>query len=121
MTRDIPKLVSFSLGETGINEVYIKFTVDDNLTGGFIKRGAKLDIIKILKEIDVSNLTYDSVLIEGTFPLADIYGNSKESRVFLTTYSSETVNRINWDGFNSDNIYLVAEQAASFIHPAFKD
>ncbi|NIA07350.1 MAG: zinc-ribbon domain-containing protein [Actinobacteria bacterium] len=99
--------------------VLVKFSINDNLANSWIKFGAKADIIDILKAVSKSQYPYSIIDVNGTFALTDKYGNSEESKVIQATYRRSTVERINWSGFDLENVYEVGEDI--WLHPAFRD
>ncbi|MBW8042452.1 MAG: hypothetical protein FVQ85_20990 [Planctomycetes bacterium] len=113
--RGIAKI--YKIEETRRN-VKIVFSIDDNLTNGWVKDGAKIDIIKILKAVQSSGYRYSEVAIFGTFSFSDVYGNSEESVAVKASYTPSTVNRINWENFLYNNVYKIADSV--WIAPAFR-
>ena len=79
-----------------------------------IRTGARIDASNILRLIAESGLPYQTVEIQGTFPLADLLGNSEESIVIQAAYTRATLDRVNWDNFLYDNVFLISE--GSMIH-----
>ncbi|MHC4122479.1 MAG: hypothetical protein ACYSSI_02810 [Planctomycetota bacterium] len=100
------------------NNIKVNFSIDDNLSNGWIKDGAKTDIIKILKAVQSSGYDYNEVTIFGTFALTDKFGNSEESVVVKASYIHSTINKINWPNFLYDNVYDIADYV--WLHPAFR-
>lgn len=77
-----------------------------------------MDIVDILKATNSSSFDFRSLNIVGTFAMVDKLGNSSEDDVLRVTYLRTTVDRINWTGFLTDNVYEVAESV--WLHPAFR-
>ena len=99
--------------------VTITFTIDDNLTKGLRKYGAKHDFVKILKAVRSSEYDYSRIIIFGTFTLVDKYGNSEESVVVRAYYTPDIMNKINWPNFLNEDVYKIADWHAA--HPEFQD
>ena len=112
------KLTDFSWWDDNSSEIVITFAADDILTLNMIDYGIKSDIVEILKTIQESeiNLNYSAITIVATFPLIDVYGNENEANVVIATYSKDTLEKINWEGFIIDNIYIISEQQYLYIH-----
>ena len=118
--RELDRISSFAWYEnTGL--ISITFTANDNLTEGYIKSGLQLDVAKLLQTVAESNtiLNYRSIYIVATFSMVDVYGNTEESQVLRATYDRETLEKINWDNFLFENVYLIANKDDYFLHPAF--
>lgn len=112
--RDIVRISEFLVG----SEITIVWSLNDNLSDDFIRRGAMLDIVNMLEVIEASSVPYDSVFFSGTFLLADEFGNNSESIVVRVWYSRETINKINFANFLTDNIYNIAD--VYWLHPVMK-
>lgn len=117
--RDVPRLSDF-IWDTDSSEIVVTFAGQDNFTDDMITRGIQMDIVDILHVIYASDtlLPYNSIAVVATFPLVDTYGNTEEANVVIATYSRETLDKINWDNFLTDNIFTVADQDTLFLHPA---
>ena len=111
------KVTRVSKVQTAGQTIHVHFSINDNLTEGFIKTGAKMNVERILKAIQRSGYDYSEVTAIGTFSMQDKFGNSSEDKVLQATYKRSTVDRINWDGFLTDNIYSIADGV--WLHPAF--
>lgn len=113
--EDAQRVTSVTYAE-GVAKVELAF--NDNLTENLIKVGAAgdvLDVIEAAKKLpDLKTLQ-----VVGTFPLQNQLGQSAEERVVDVTYSAETVQAIQVDSIDRDNVFLVADVDA-FIHPAFQ-
>ena len=102
------------------SEIIVVFAVTDSFTEDMIKSGIRLDIVDILRTIYTSAiaLPYQSIAVEATFPMRDVYGNTEIQTIIKAAYSRKTLDKVNWTGFLSDNIYTIAEQSNLYIHPA---
>ena len=98
--------------------VRVTWAINDNLTQGMLRTNARSDASDILRLIAESGLPYQTVEIQGTFPLVDRLGNSEESVVTQAAYTRATLDRVNWDNFLYDNVFLIAE--GSMIHQDFR-
>ena len=119
--RDVPRISSF-IWDTDSSEIVVTFAGQDNFTDDMIKRSIQMDIVNVLEAIHKSGtpLPYNFVAVVGTFALVDEYGNAKEANVVIATYSRDTLDKINWDNFLTDNIYTVADQDTLFLHPVLR-
>lgn len=109
-----------SLSDDGV--ITVQWAINDNLSSGFVKRGARNDVLDVLRAVHESGVPYGSILTLGTFSLVDIYGNSSEEVVVRAVYDRSTVEKIDWDNFLSDNIYRIADgEVGAMIHKTFRD
>ncbi|AMQ06523.1 MULTISPECIES: hypothetical protein [Sporosarcina] len=76
-----------------------------------------MDSLKILKPISEMK-EVDGVIIHWLYPLVDQYGNEKDGEVMVFNIERETLDKINWDNFLTDNFPKVVNDY--FEHPAFK-
>lgn len=115
---DGDKLTDVQIIDDGaVIDVY--WGVNDNLSDGWVKDGAKLDIVNILKTIRESSINYESVGVYGKFPLVDKLGNSSEGFVIKAKYNRVTVDKIKFDNLLAKNIYDIADEV--WLHPAFQE
>lgn len=112
--RDIPRVNDVRVEE---DMIIVDFAINDNLFEDSLIRGAKRDIVDILEVVSKSGLEYGSVLVAGRFPMKDVYGNISEDQVIGVIYSSTTVEKINFDNFDIENIYTIRD--GGFVVPAF--
>jgi hypothetical protein len=78
--------------------------------------GTQLDVTNILHgAAEGAPANYTQVWIVGMFPLKDAYGNVTDGQVLNLRYDRPTIERINWEGFSSKNIYEIADKA--IVHP----
>lgn len=115
--RDVERVQELTINDAGVIDIW--WAIDDNFTSGMIRGGAELDVVNMLRAIDESGLDYNQVLLRGSFPLVDAYGNTEENYVINATYTKATVDKINWDNFLRKNIFLVADEIN--IHRAFQE
>ena len=94
----------------------IHFPVNDNLTENMILRGAQMDVLAIAQALHAVHPDWQLV-IAGTFPLVDVYGNTSAGQVLLVTLSPATLDRINWSNLITDNLPLIAD--TYWQHPTF--
>jgi hypothetical protein len=97
--------------------IHASWKVSDNFTQTTIVRGAKMDARSIIERISESDLEYDSIDLSATANLTDKFGQSRASTVVQCSFSPETVSKIAWGNFLTDNIYDIADSAT--IHPLF--
>ena len=68
---------------------------------------------------DLQNEEFDRLVFDATADMQDEYGNVKEMKVLTVNLTKETVDKINFENFQSSNLPNVAD--AIFVHPAFQD
>jgi len=95
--------------------IYVTFRIQDNFSAEWIRDGMGQDTLQILYVVRNSGLPYDELVVEGTFPLVDAYGNTEESTVLVATYKKDTVERINFEG--TVKMFAIVDDEL-FIHPA---
>jgi hypothetical protein len=99
--------------------VFVFWAINDALTTGMVKRGAQLDMIDILEAVADSGVDYVAVNAAGSFAMVDVYGNVREQVVVSMMYTKATIERVNWDSFITDNIYVIADEVY-VLHPEFR-
>jgi len=113
--RNVPTLTELNFDDPELGAIFIHWAINDNLTENLIKFGAKSDATDILKAVAMSGLDYTYVILSGSFPLVDQFGNTNERNVVNLTFNKDTVDRINWENFLTDNIYQVADEANIWV------
>ena len=68
---------------------------------------------------DLQNEEFDRLVFDATADMQDEYGNVKEMKVLTVNLTKETVDKINFENFQSSNLPNVAD--AVFVHPAFQN
>ena len=113
--RNVPRLASVKVDQGAIT---VQWAINDNLFSDMISKSGKEDVVKILQAIVNSGQPYEMVHVVGTFSMKDAYGNVSEEPVVHATYSKTTIEKINWTGFDPDNVYQIADSAT--VHPQFQ-
>lgn len=114
--RNVERLRSLVFDVPNPGDVYIEWSINDNLTEDLIKASIKSDATELLKFIDQVGYPYNNVILYGYFPLVDVYGKSTEENVVKLVFYPATIQKIEWYGFNFENIYTIADE--SEIAPA---
>ena len=118
-TRDgVQRLKVAATGARG-SPIVVTFASNENLTDGLTKDTLRYDAADILSVVQKeADWKYSTVLLSATYPLVDKLGNTKEETVVEAEYSRKLVEQINFEGFDSKNVFEVADSA--FVHPAFQ-
>lgn len=112
-----PRGVDVSLFE---GDLYVSFTLDENLTGDSTIGSAWVDTAVIVKLAQRSGLS-ENLTISGTLELIDTNGNSLgQTIVFTANFLDDKVPLLNPDNLAGRDMWESA--ASSFIyHPALRD
>jgi hypothetical protein len=102
-------------------EISVTFIGNENFTHNMTIRSVQLDMKDVLQVISQSNtsLPYHTVVIVVTYPYVDIYGNVTDTNVVIATYNRENIEKVTWDTFLTDNIYILANQDSLYVHRDF--
>lgn len=84
----------------------IQWAINDNLSTGWIFDGAQIDAAAILEIVRNASIEYQELVLSGTFSLVDALGNAAEDDIIIATYSKDTIEQINFEGFNHNNVFL---------------
>ena len=98
------------------DQIAVKFPISDNFTHGMIVSGAQGDTVDLLKWVKETYPNAASVLIEGTAPLKDEYGNTENRTALSLVYNADTLAKINPDGVDRKKIWSLRD--AGFVSPA---
>lgn len=75
----------------------------DNLTSNMVRKGMLLQAADILESLQ-SRDDIGRVSLFWSFPLVDAYGNTSTETVMKVTFYKDTLDKINFENFDSDNI-----------------
>lgn len=124
--RDVesPKVVKYMDTDDGVKYAEIQFKVGDNLSNGTIRTGIGLDVFAMAEAALKSGVPFDELAFRGMFPLTDKFGNTKSGQVFFTTFTRDTLEKINWDNrvvTQFDNIENLSIDGIVLLHPDFRE
>jgi hypothetical protein len=120
--RDSVERVASVVYVDGVNVPVIKWAINENITEGLTKKGAKRDVtemLEVLQELQKDGMPLKGAKFEGTYSLVDQLGNESEDRVVLARFSGSIIKQINFDNFIFTKVYDIADSVS--IHPAFED
>ena len=106
----------------GLGAVVIRWAINENITDGLTKKGAKMDVsnmLEVIQKLQKQGLHVKAATFAGTYSLVDQLGNNSEDKVIQAAYGGSTIKQINFNNFLDKNVYDVADDVT--IHPAFKD
>lgn len=96
------------------NNLLIEVVGKDNLTTKLIKTGMLMAVYEVMSENRKPPVDFDFLI---SFPLRDQYGNIENGIVMKVTFYSESMAKINWDGFLHIDVQNAADRY--WEHPAF--
>lgn len=96
--------------------VEVEWAINDRAR---FKNSAKRDLVDILRAVHQSGVPYDDIYATGTFSKIDIYGNASEGPVIIARFKRSTVEKINWDLFQSDDVFRIMDGGK--IHKELSD
>lgn len=102
--------------EENLGIIHVNTDLPSGWSENSMRRSFYLDVIDYAEAIEGEEFDELNVYAETT--LVDQYGNEDDSQVLSVRLSHETIDRINFDNFNVDNMESVAD--ATFVHPAFR-
>ena len=96
--------------------VEVEWAINDRAR---FKNSAKRDLVDILRAVHQSGVPYDDIYATGTFSKIDIYGNASEGPLIIARFKRSTVEKINWDLFQSDDVFRIMDGGK--IHKELSD
>jgi len=93
--------------ETTIGRVNVEVELGDILTVGFARNRIFIEMTEYLENIQ--NEDFNEVYIGYQGSLIDNYGNERQAEVASATFTKDTVDQINFENFQYDNIPQVAD------------
>lgn len=129
LEKDVIEIINNTLGETNNldkstvesvevseDKIAISLNGSDNVTNNAVKEMMWMDSAKILELIEEESGSKD-ISVNWQFPLVDTYGNETDEVVMSFDLDRETLNKINWENFSSDNIPNISKNY--YEHAAF--
>ena len=108
-----------SVGEDGDGSyVDIYLSGQDGFSVSLIRKGMWMEATDILRELQ-PRTDLERVTIFWSFPLIDSYGNSTTETVMKVLFEKETLDKINFERFDWNNIPDIADEY--YEHAALKD
>ncbi len=102
--------------EGDANLLKVTLNADENLSAKSTKEGMWIDTVKALEAVHSID-EIKQVAIIWKFPMVDTYGNTESLEVMRIFVNRETLDKINYENFNYQNIPDIAFNY--YMHPAF--
>lgn len=99
----------------GDGSVDITFDIGDNFTHNMIVSGAQGDTVDLLQWAKENYPAAPEVVITGRFPMVDEFGNTATDEILVVAYTRATLDKINFEGVNRENIWKLADRR--YVHP----
>ena len=111
--RDVPRIDTVLIYErptasASVNAIAITFAIKQ---GGSSNANIRKDITEILRVVDKSPINnYKELYVNATKHGCDKYGNCGEKHFAHKAYYKTTIDRINWNNFDSFDVYDIADE-----------
>jgi hypothetical protein len=113
----VSRFALIEITDDGIVQIQTAF--DDNVSSGYVKDGARIDTVKVMKVVHDVVGSYSELDLVGTFALQDQLGNSSEEVVVRQYYPKDLLDQINYDNFDFHNAWKISP-IPGYVHPAFQ-
>lgn len=120
--RDVPRIDDVSYvpwDDPDPDVITVQFALNDLFTPDQIRRNGLNDIVKVSRALIEAGFVDTDMNFIGSFVLTDVYGKKTEERVLQVTLPAEALAKINWTGFDPENIAVIGEHY--YEHPAFAE
>lgn len=101
------------------DQVVVVFPANDGLSAGMIRRDTQRRALAIAQAVRDNTANSHDVRITASGPLIDTYGNTSEEHIMRISLDRPTLAKINFAGFQIDNLPLIADEY--WQHPAISD
>lgn len=102
-------------------QIFVTWHIRDNLTEGLTKASARHDATYILQGVRHSGVPFTEVRLIGKADLVDQLGRTSTDTVVVATYPKSTVDAIQFDNFDKDNIFKPGVADTADLHPAIRE
>jgi len=110
-------LREITISKTEPYDVFVDHDLKDSFTNNMMRTSYYMDVQSYLEE--VKELPINEVYIAAWTTLTDQYGSESEAIVLSTTFSKDTIAKINFDNITTDNIPAIADDF--FIRQVMRD
>ncbi len=115
----IPKVRNIDIVNAGYGyNLDIHYSIDDNLTEGFIKGGARYDVLDVMEVLYTSSYDIQWTDMYGYFSMVDDFGEAREMEVIHARLGEDTAAKIIWNNITADSLFNILDYKN--IHPAFQ-
>ncbi len=104
-----PRLTKISYSKPEAGDITIIWAIHDNGSLPSTKVNAQMDAVNILKVLENNKTRFIYVVLIGTFSTQDKYGSTTEVQVMSLGFNKSKLDRINWEDFQSSDIYDLAD------------
>ena len=119
LRKVVSEIVLFSDLKTDGDVIAIDFTSHPDSDAGVTKSKTRKTIARLLEAFQKTRVPYNKVRITVYHQLVDVYGDEDVGKVVLVAYSKDAIDKINFSGFSSDDVYRISDD--HWINPVFKD
>jgi len=112
--RGVRKLTSVEYN-SDTKQLTVVFALDDNLTKEYIRLGGMNDVKRVMEGAHKTTFNWDELIVQGTFTLADQYGNEAELVVLEAKFDRDEIRKIKWGNFRPERIPEVAKTFAVHV------
>lgn len=106
-----PRLTKISYSEPEAGDITITWAINDDVSQNSRKVGAQIDATNILKVLENNKTRFIYVILIGTFSTQDGHGSTTEIQVMSLGFNKSKLDRINWEDFQSSDVYDMADIA----------
>ena len=107
--RNTPRLTEISYSTPEAGDITITWAINDNDLQDSTKITAQKDATNILKVLEDSKARFIYVVLIGTISMPDQHGQVTETQVMSLGFNKSKLDKINWEGFQSSDIYDLAD------------
>ncbi|MDZ5782071.1 hypothetical protein [Marinococcus luteus] len=97
------------------NHVNVYYELGDNFTKNMILKNSHMNVTNMLEDFKKTNIS--SIYFEAETTFTDEYGEESQGKATTYDFNKETINQINYDNFDYDNLPGVAD--SYWEHPDF--
>lgn len=102
--------------EINDEQVIVTYPANDNLTVNMMRSATQRQILAIARAVRDNTGNSRDLRVHATNQLIDAYGNASEDPIIRVNLSRATLEKINFDGIQPDNLPLIAD--IYWQHPA---
>ena len=109
--EELPRLTKIAYSKPEAGDITITWAINNNVSQNSTKVNAQIDATNILKALENNKTRFVYVILVGTFPTQDQYGNTAEVQAISLGFNKSKLDKVDWEDFQPSDVYELADVA----------
>jgi hypothetical protein len=107
--------------QSKLSTVNVRWAINDDISAGTVGNGAQDDVYAAFRDVFSAGLPLASVRLDGTYPMSDRHGSTRETvviRVAMSRSTAATIGRIGWENLDPQTAWPLIDRL--YVNPQFQ-